>query len=449
MCPVLRISAALMLSLALLVSELHAVPEFFPLSEIKPGMKGTVYTVMQGSEVVPIEAEILGILDGGLGPGRDMIIGKLVDEKTKLTGAVHGMSGSPLMINGKLAGALSRRLGAFEKDGHCGFTPAKDMQDVSRRGHRDDSDMRLPESSLVVTPLTVSGGANGWGILEEKLKEWFPGTLPVVGGGAGKKPKELPPLEAGSAMAVVLMDGDITVASTGTVTWVDGDQVVAFGHAMFGLGPTEFPIAPAEIITVLPSYLRPYKIANAGTINGTLDQDRHSAVSGRVGPVPDMAKYKIERKHNNEVRPIWEGRLVKHHLVAPQLIATLASNAMMDAQDVSGDFSMRSETRVKFTGLDEYVMEGYYSGGQMDRIIGMFDQLIPLMQLMGKYGRELELESVQLNVETIETRRSWVISSMDTESSEVEVGKELNFIIKLKNVLGETKQIRSSWVPPN
>ncbi|MEM6884027.1 MAG: SpoIVB peptidase S55 domain-containing protein [Verrucomicrobiota bacterium] len=446
--PLQRISALILLSSVLAVSALHAVPEIFPLSEIKPGMKGTVYTVMRGSEVVPIETEILGVLEGGIAPGRHMIIGKLVDEKTELTGAVHGMSGSPLMIDGKLVGALSRRLMLFEKDGHCGFTPAEDMVDVSRRGHDDASGIRLPENSRFSMPLAVSGGANNWGVLEEKIKEWFPGAVPVAGGQAGKQSKELPPLEAGSPLAVVLMDGDITMAGTGTVTWVEGNQVVGFGHPMFGLGQIEFPIAPAEIITVLPSYMMPHKISNAGMINGTLDQDRLSAVSGRIGPIPDMATYRIRRRHNNESRPIWQGRMVKHHLIAPQLISVLASNAMMDEQDFSGEFTMRSKTTVKFAGYDDYVMEGVYSGSQMDRLLAIFDQLLPLMRIMGQFEQQLELESVFFDVETIESHNNWVITSLDTESDEVKVGEKLNLIVELRNDKGEAKQIRSFWNPP-
>ncbi|MEM1159134.1 MAG: hypothetical protein AAF649_03425 [Verrucomicrobiota bacterium] len=444
----LRISAVLVWTVIPMASCLYATPDIFPLDEIKPGMKGTVYTVMQGSEVVPVEAEILGVLKGGIAPGRDMIIGKLIDEKTELTGAVHGMSGSPLMIRGKLAGALSRRLILFEKDGHCGFTPAHDMQDVSRRGPRRSSQTKRIGMSDFTTPLTVSGGANNWGVLEDKIKEWFPGALPIAGGQTGDQKKNLPPLEAGSPLAVVLMDGDISMAGTGTVTWVEGNQVVGFGHAMFGLGPIDFPIAPAEIITVVPSYMMPHKIANAGQINGTLDQDRLSAVSGRIGPVPEMATYRVLRKHNGESRPGWKGRLVKHHLIAPQLIATLGSNAMMDAQDFSGEFSMRSKTTVKFTGFEAYVMEGYYSGDQMDRIIGMFDQLMPLMQMMGRYGHQLELESVEFDVETMETQRNWTILSMDVERDEVKVAEPLDLVITLRNEEGRQQKFRCSWAAP-
>ena len=105
----------------------------FPKDQIKPGMIGYTFTVMQGSTVVPVRTRVVGVAAGGLGPGLDMIIGILDDPKTDLTGAVHGMSGSPLYLadpatgQWKMAGALSRRIAMFEKDGHCGFTPIEDM----------------------------------------------------------------------------------------------------------------------------------------------------------------------------------------------------------------------------------------------------------------------------------------------------------------------------------
>ncbi|MCX6906636.1 MAG: hypothetical protein NTY01_01195, partial [Verrucomicrobia bacterium] len=107
----------------------------FPLSRVQAGMRGKAYTVMQGAEVVPLDVEIYGVLHDFIGPKKDLIVGKLVDERTKLTGAVHGMSGSPLYIEGKVAGALSYRLTQFEKEGWCGFTPIADMIEAGEPGH--------------------------------------------------------------------------------------------------------------------------------------------------------------------------------------------------------------------------------------------------------------------------------------------------------------------------
>src|ERR1700734_3862170 len=106
------------------------VPEIMPVDQLRPGMQAITYTVLQGNEIVPIKTEVLGVAQNSQGPGLDLIICRLVDEKTEVSGAVHGMSGSPLYINGKLVGALSERIASFEKDGQCGFTPIADMMKV-------------------------------------------------------------------------------------------------------------------------------------------------------------------------------------------------------------------------------------------------------------------------------------------------------------------------------
>ncbi|MDD2676594.1 MAG: SpoIVB peptidase S55 domain-containing protein, partial [Methylacidiphilaceae bacterium] len=111
-----------------------SVPQepIFPKSQLRPGMHGLTYTVLQGQKIEPLQTEILGIAKDYVGPGLDLIIAKLIDAKTATIGAVHGMSGSPLYVDGKLVGALSRRIASFEKDGHCGFTPIEDMLRVEQ-----------------------------------------------------------------------------------------------------------------------------------------------------------------------------------------------------------------------------------------------------------------------------------------------------------------------------
>src|SRR5271169_912998 len=105
-------------------------PEIFPLSEIQPGMKGVAYTIFSGDKVEPMDLVVLGILHNALGPKQDIILVQLIGEKVEHTGVVAGMSGSPVYFDGKLAGALSLKLGTFTKEAIGGVTPIENMLDV-------------------------------------------------------------------------------------------------------------------------------------------------------------------------------------------------------------------------------------------------------------------------------------------------------------------------------
>src|SRR5271163_2726029 len=110
------------------------VTRFFPLAEVKRGMKGVAYTVFEGVNPEPMPVEILGVLRDALGPGQDMILARLHGDKPEYTGVVAGMSGSPVYIDGRLVGALSYRIGQFTKEPICGITPIESMLQVRDGG---------------------------------------------------------------------------------------------------------------------------------------------------------------------------------------------------------------------------------------------------------------------------------------------------------------------------
>src|SRR5208283_4918383 len=88
------------------------------------------WTVFEGSTPEPMQVEILGILRGARGPGQDLILARLHGDKPEYTGVVEGMSGSPVYIDGKLAGSLSYRIGQFTKEPIAGITPIEQMLEV-------------------------------------------------------------------------------------------------------------------------------------------------------------------------------------------------------------------------------------------------------------------------------------------------------------------------------
>src|SRR5205085_10366375 len=116
------------------------------------------------------------------------------------------------------------------------------------------------------------------------------GFVPM-GGGASLRPGDMPfdgPLKPGDAVGITFVSGDLELGATGTVTHIDGDRVYAFGHPMYNLGPTEFPMTRAYVYTVLPSLFSSAKLSATGEVVGTFTQDRATAIAGRLGPAPNL-----------------------------------------------------------------------------------------------------------------------------------------------------------------
>lgn len=435
-----------------------AADEVFHVSEIKPGLHGKTRTVMQGTKIIELDTEILGVQKDGIAPGRDLIIGKLVDVQTALTGAVHGMSGSPLYIGEKLVGALSRRIGVFEKDGHCGFTPIEDMLDVANRPASVEekanvalSPMRFgpmfakagsTPSSLFSIPMTITGWREEWKPLFEKLFGYNTSWLPVAGGGGGvEKEASAYPLEPGSPLAAVMISGDVTVAGTGTLTWMNGNRIAGFGHPMNGLGDVNVPFASAEIITVVPSYLMPYKLSNTGRMAGTMQQDRLSAVAGVLGPLPRMASYEIHRTHGKETRPTWRGSFVPDPNMAPGLITMLFLSALNDGQDASENFTVTLSGQVQFKDLPPLNIYAVYSGTQAQRLDAITEQVTLLNQLYEVFPRQLNVESLSLDIKTLEEASVWKLQNVLPSQKTWRPGETVKLSLTLRNLKGEEREV--------
>src|ERR1700691_5283323 len=104
-----------------------ADPEIFPLSQVQPGMKGEAYTIFAGDQIEKVDLVVIGVMPNFLAPRESIILVQLLGAKVEHTGVVAGMSGSPIYIDGKLAGALSLKLGQFAKEPLAGVTPIENI----------------------------------------------------------------------------------------------------------------------------------------------------------------------------------------------------------------------------------------------------------------------------------------------------------------------------------
>ena len=235
---------------------------------------------------------------GARGPGHDMILAQLRGTKPEYTGVVAGMSGSPVYIGNRLLGSLSYRIGQFSKDPIAGITPIAQMLEVLESGEQGTGirDQAPPKAEntmqMMETPLMMGG------FQTEAIKLWqqkMAGTgleTVAAGGMSGSSdaaadnapsPKAIASVIPGSAVSALLVRGDLEIAATCTVTYVDRKQLLACGHPLMQAGPVSLPMTTAEVVATLASPMNAFKIINTGATIGAFTEDRDSALRGVFG----------------------------------------------------------------------------------------------------------------------------------------------------------------------
>ena len=253
--------------LCLIPSTLNAQqPEILPLSQVKPGMQGYAYTIFTGDKIEKFDLEVLGVLANFLGPKQSIILVQLKGPKVEHTGVVAGMSGSPVYLEGKLAGALSLKLGIFTKEPIAGVTP---IQDVLHPPPSAIAELPMPQFGaasetfasagfpsgsaleLIETPLVFSGFAPA--ALQQFAKQIQGyGLVATQGGTAAPSPQDAH-LVAGDMAGMVLVQGDASINSACTVTAVEGDRVFLCGHPFLSLGDVQLPMARSHVAGTMQS----------------------------------------------------------------------------------------------------------------------------------------------------------------------------------------------------
>src|ERR1700691_1075372 len=287
-------------------------PQIITISQIHAGMRGVAYTVFEGVKPEAMEVEVLGVLHNVNGPKGDIILVRLHGQKVEYTGVVAGMSGSPVYLDGKLAGALAFRIGEFSKEPIAGVTPIAEMLEISAL---DRTPTTVPVDSKIAalpTRKVSSPGPNGESIQDfdnylkpietplvfdgfsedavQRFASQFAsaGIVPVMGAGSVSDAKQPEAIEPGSAVSAILVRGDMDIAATCTVTYMDAEHLLACGHPLMQFGMVDLPMTKAQVLATLPSPLNAFKIVNTTEAVGTFVQDRHTGILGVFDRQPDM-----------------------------------------------------------------------------------------------------------------------------------------------------------------
>jgi hypothetical protein len=463
--------AALLLLTGLSAAIADDTPAIFPLSQVQPGMKGVAYTIFAGDEIEKVDLVVLGVLHNALGPKQDIILVQLLGEKAEHTGVVAGMSGSPVYFDGKLAGALSLKLGTFTKEAIGGVTPIENMLDVQNAPEPaanatpqssaasiqpanientfSAARIPLPENFArqtsagagqflvpIETPLITTGlYPETIALFSKQLSAW--GMSMMAGGTAAPSPEDAQ-LKPGDMVGVELIRGDLSISPGCTVTTVDHGKILACGHPIFSFGNVSMPLSRAHVVTTLASSMASTKIISTGGTIGTLTQDRVTAIGGRLGDGPPMIPVDVTLVTGAEQKQ-FHFEIIESPQLTPLLVALATYNGIIgnttygegSTLQLDGEIAIKGHTTVTLKDLfpptDNPVPGGFFVATDVQSTFG---------QIYSNPYEIPHITAIHLRVTALPERRAATIDDAWVEANEVRPGQTVNVKVQLRPYRG-------------
>jgi hypothetical protein len=437
-------------------------PEIMPLAQIHAGMRGVAYTVFQGTKPEPMDVEVLGVLRNANGPKGDIILVRLGGAKAEYTGVVAGMSGSPVYFNGKLAGAVAFRIGEFSKEPIAGVTPISEMLEISALDSSPAGPVQaksvpslaaktsgpgVPSSAAqtfanylkpIETPLVFSGFS------EDSIQKFAPqfasqGIVPVMGVGSASDSKQPDPLVPGSAVSAVLVRGDMDIAATCTVTYIDAEHLLACGHPLLQFGMVDLPMTKATVLATLPSPLNAFKIVNATETVGSFVQDRHTGIMGEFGKKPEMIPVTLTI-HGGPTAKVFHYEVLNNARLSPVAMSTTVYNALHGVNEYGDETTYAMKGSISVEGFPDVKLQDMFASADGQQPAAM----LAASSIGGSFGRIFDnpystpdIQGLHLDFEITNERRWARLESARTDVSEARPGDQITVEVLLRPYRGE------------
>ncbi len=401
---------------------------------LRPGAEGVALTVLQGNTIREIPLKYLGTYNDFGGPGYDLHLVELEGPDAERVGIANGMSGSPVYLEGELIGALSYRLGLIPKTAVAGVTPLSNMLAADRV-----PGVQPPRSVSGIVPIATPVLVGG---MPAAVQQWLApeldalGLVLVPGGGGSSTAAELKP---GSPVGVELVRGDMRIAATGTVTWVDGDRVYAFGHPFLGMGRVEMPMVAAEVIHTLADLAGSIKLANVGAEMGAIVEDREGAIVGRLGQTARMIPLDLIVRGADYGEQSFHYEMIPHARLAPVLAGAVIGSSLQGA-GYSQDTTMLARGHVRLRGRPDLPLEmAFASGGGTDPTMAIATEVLMTLANLGLNPfDELEVEGLTLEIDAHLGPTSYQVEEVQYSRRMLDPGAPLRIRCILRKYRGDT-----------
>jgi hypothetical protein len=449
-------------------------PAIMPLNQIHEGMKGYALTVFQGVKPESMDVEVLGVMHNVNGPKGDIILVRLHGSKPEYTGVVAGMSGSPVYFDGKLAGALAFRIGEFSKEPIAGVTPIEEMLEINALDHRAApapirASLSEPNSSNqsattqaaspgemptlpvqnysnylkpIDTPLVFNGFSNE--TLQRYASQFAAaGIVPVMGIGSASDRKQPEPIEAGSAVSAVLVRGDMDIAATCTVTYVDPQRLLACGHPLLQFGEVDLPMTKATVLATLPSPMNAFKIVNTTETVGAFVQDRQNGIMGVPGQeskmIPVTVAMHIQGEHGTATKE-FHYEVLNNARLSPLAMMATVYNALHGTNEYGEDITYRMNGVLSVKGYADVTLRNMFA--PQDN--GQPAAALAAATIGERFGRIYsnpfdapDIQGVKLDFDLVRERRSARLEASRTDMTEARPGEVITVETVIRPYRGE------------
>jgi len=430
---VLTRKTGLLIALVVTLASTVQAAERLPLSDVRKGMKGYGLTVFEGTKIEKFDVEILGVLHN-IGPGQNLILGQVDSPAVKRGGIIAGMSGSPVFVDGKVIGALAYAW-QFAKEPIAGITPIEEMLKISQvvrpagalpagaTPRMSGTELlqaianRKPEEAfdklvngMSAQPVNTLSGATRItmpmsmsSFAPETVQRFSPyferlGFQAVPAGATSTSTTNdaKTTFAPGDPVGAVLLTGDFNVAATGTVTYVDGEHVYAFGHPFLDMGEINFPMATSEVVGIMPSLASSFKFSNTGNIVGVLRQDRAAGIMGVLGAKADMIPVEVILNGAGPAQT-YRVNVVRHSYLSPLMLAMVTDSIVSNAQRAAGERTVLMESEIKLKGFEPVRIREGFAGQQARQAIPQYLALVAGYVMSNEF-RDAEIESVKIHL---------------------------------------------------
>jgi hypothetical protein len=418
-------------------------------------MHGVGRTVFSGNRIEEFQVEILGVLEN-TGPHESIILGRLSGGPLAETGVMQGMSGSPVYIDGRLVGAIA--LGyAFSKEPIAGIRPIEDMI----RPATTRAAISAPRAPIALGPnellrafpqpsLAMGTGAQivdiatplSFGGFTRATLDTFAPQLRSLGleprqavSSAGKLPDAMgnpADVKPGSMISVQLLSGDYNLGADGTVTYIDGNRIYAFGHRFLDVGATSLPFARSDVLTLIPNTNTSFKLSAAREWMGTIGYDGNTAVAGEFGKRASTVPVSVNVTRDGKHIESYQMQMVNDPLLSPLLVQMAVFSAIDATERTVGAATLRITGEIAFQNAPSPVrINNMFSADNGSATQASLSMAVPVAYVMQSDFDMLRLKSVALNIEAFEQKKELTIDGLTVSQREARPGDTVRLNVSL------------------